>query len=483
MVFDIMQGSQAISEEPVSAEALERWRQTLLAEGRAAKAQAASQKSLTPADVETMAREIFERVSKEALNSGVILGDEDMLWLLGYLSGLGPLLEIISRPGVEDVAVNLGHIYVYTTSLGWQHLGPSPAGIGDAVRVLIDRAGQIPPTTDHPIADAMLQVMLPTPDGITRKGIRVNYIMPPASPYGDTITLRVINYRTGKEERGGSLGRLTSGRLPPVSRPEFHPLDFPRGDGVLSPEAANYLLSIMVAGGTLILAGATGSGKTYVAGRILQEMLDFFPLGAIRLFIIEDSNEIVLNGWDGSGGADTGNVVYTVTRPEIQGGPDPITMYQLVRAALRSRPHGLIIGEARGEEAWELVRASATGHGHSCFTIHATSAEHTWYRFEQVVRAHPDVKSLSEYDIARNFAEAVTAIAYIERNPRFGQVMTEIVEVSPLVERAANRPTLTHLFKFNPEKNVLLPTGNRPMRPGFRAADLGLPESFFMGQR
>jgi len=42
--------------------------------------------------------------------------------LLGDLSGLGPLLELISRSDVEDVALNLGHIYVYTTTGGWNTL-------------------------------------------------------------------------------------------------------------------------------------------------------------------------------------------------------------------------------------------------------------------------------------------------------------------------------------------------------------------------
>jgi len=34
-------------------------------------------------------------------------------------------------------------------------------------------------------------------------------------------------------------------------------------------------------------------------------------------------------------------------------------MYNLIRSALRSRPHGVVIGEARGAEAWELIRAAA----------------------------------------------------------------------------------------------------------------------------
>jgi pilus assembly protein CpaF len=209
-----------------------------------------------------------------------------------------------------------------------------------------------------------------------------------------------------------------------------------------------------------VIAGATGTGKTYLARCVLQEMLSCFPPGAIRLFLIEDSNEIVLSGWDGDPGTDTSNVVYTVTRPEARGGPAPVTMFDLARAALRARPDGIVIGEARGAEAWELVRAAATGHGHSAFTLHATGAEDVWMRFLQVVQAHPDARGLSELQIAQGFAEAVT-------------------EVQPMVERAAARPSFLPLFRFDPGRGELLPTGYRPLRPGFRPADLNLPEDFF----
>jgi len=242
--------------------------------------------------------------------------------------------------------------------------------------------------------------------------------------------------------------------------------------------AANYLLAVMVHGGTLVIAGTTGSGKTYVAQRVLQEMLDHFSHGAIRLFIVEDSNEIVLDGWDGDPKTDTGNVVYTVTRSEVKGGPPPVTMYDLIRAALRSRPHGVVIGEARGAEAWELIRAAATGHGHSAFTIHATGAEHVWPRFLQVVQAHTDAQRLDEFQIAQSFAEAVTAVMHIERNPHKGQIVKEIAEVSRVVERAAARPSFSSLFRYEVDRG-LGSTGNRPMRPNFRAADLNLPEVFF----
>ncbi|MEP0805722.1 MAG: Flp pilus assembly complex ATPase component TadA [Chloroflexota bacterium] len=179
---------------------------------------------------------------------------------------------------------------MYTTSNGWEHAGAAPDGIGDALRVMIDRATQRAPTPDYPIADAMLQVMVPLVDGtVRRKGVRINYIMPPASPYGDTITLRISNYRTASDLTQGSLALLCQNRLPPVLRPKFDPKDFPHGNGILTPEAANYLLSVMVHGGTLVIAGTTGSGKTFVGQRILQEMLDYYPRGAIRLFIVEDN--------------------------------------------------------------------------------------------------------------------------------------------------------------------------------------------------
>ena len=135
----------------------------------------------------------------------------------------------------EDIAINLGHIYVYTTTNGWEHAGAAPDGIGDALRVMIDRAGQRAPTPDYPIADAMLQVMVPLIDGtVRRKGVRINYVMPPASPYGDTITLRVSNYRTASDLTQGSLALLCQNRLPPVPRPKFDPKDFPRGNGTVS---------------------------------------------------------------------------------------------------------------------------------------------------------------------------------------------------------------------------------------------------------
>ncbi|HUF37837.1 MAG TPA: ATPase, T2SS/T4P/T4SS family [Anaerolineales bacterium] len=463
----------ALEENPSELDGL--W-DGLLAEGLARKAAAAVSNALSPQEVENLARAVFREFEEVSHRRGRRLPEAFLTRLIGEISGLGGLLELIARPEVEDIAVNLNHVYAFTRTAGWEPAGRAPDGLGDALRVLMDRAGQRTPTPDFPVADAMLQVMVPLPDGsVERKGLRISYIMPPASPYGDLITLRVGNYQS---RSGGGLAELCRSRLPAVRRPTFTPRDFPDGDGLLTPAAANYLLAVMVRGGTLVIAGSTGSGKTYLAQRLLQETLDFYPPGAIRLFVIEDANEIVLNGWSGDPTEDTGNVIYTVTRGDTRGGPPPVSMYDLIRAALRARPHGIIIGESRGAEAWELVRAAATGHGFSAFTIHATGADHVWGRFFQVVQAHPDARKLEDYQIAQSYAEAVCAVVHIERHPVEGQVVREICEVSPVVERAAARPAFSPLF-VRPAGGKLVPTGSRPVRPGFRPEDLGLPETQF----
>jgi hypothetical protein len=85
---------------------------------------------------------------------------------------------------------------------------------------------------------------------------------------------------------------------------------------------------------------------------------------------------------------------------------------------------------------------------------------------------------LEDYQIAQGFAEAVCAVVHIERHPVDGQVVREIAEVSPVVERAAARPAFSPLF-VRPLGGKMAPTGARPVRNGFRSEDLGLPESLF----
>lgn len=467
-------GRVRIAADAVPPDRLAAWRERLLREGQARKADAARARRLSAGDLLELASRIFRETAEQARQEGVDLPEDLLADLLGELSGLGPIYALLRDPAVTDIALNLRHLWVYRIGEGWAFAGPAPEGLGAALRVQIEGSGAPPPLYERPFADAALRIPVPTPEGVREKGLRISMIVPPASPYGDLAAIRVADHG-----RRADLARLTADRLPPPRRPAFSPLPLPRGRGMLSPEAANYLLAVLVRGGVVVVAGETGSGKTTLARALLQAALDRFPRGAIRLFVIEDTPEIFLHGWSGRPEEDTGNVVYTLSSPGIPGGPPPVTPYDLIRAALRFRPDGIVLGEARGAEAWELVRAAATGHGRCVFTIHAPSADGVWGRFLQAVRAHPDAARMEELAIAHAFADAVAAVVHLTMHPAHGQVVTEILEVSPVVERAAGRPTMNPLFRLDPARGELAPAGNRPMRRGFTAEELGIPAEWF----
>ncbi len=468
-------GAVRVSADAAAPDRLAAWRQRLREEGAARKAEAARRGRLSAGDLLELARQVFAELSEQArLREGISLPEELLADLLGELSGLGPIVALLRDPRVTDIALNLRHLWVYRIGEGWTCAGPAPEGLGAALRVQIEGVGVPAPLYERPFADAALRLPVPTPEGIREKGLRVSMIVPPASPYGDLATIRVADFSARAD-----LAALVTGRLPPPARSAFSPLPLPRGKGVLSPEAANYLLAVLARGGVVVVAGETGSGKTTLARALLQAALDLFPKGSLRLFVIEDTPEIFLHGWTGRPEEDTGNVVYTLSSPGIPGGPPPVTPYDLIRAALRFRPDGIVLGEARGAEAWELVRAAATGHGRCVFTIHAPDAAGVWGRFLQAARAHPDAARMEELTLAQAFADAVTAIVHITMHPVHGQVVTEVLEVAQVVEKAAGRPTLNPLFRLDPARGELVPAGNRPARRGFTAEELGLPPEWF----
>jgi hypothetical protein len=138
-MFDITGKTLKPVTEARSSEEREHWWNALVEAGRAKKAVGSLQRSLSSTEIEVLARNTFEEIKVRAVQAGFSLPTEFLLRLIGELSGMGPLLELIARADVEDIAINLGHIYVYTTTSGWEYSGPASEGIGDALRVMIDR--------------------------------------------------------------------------------------------------------------------------------------------------------------------------------------------------------------------------------------------------------------------------------------------------------------------------------------------------------
>ncbi|UAK25450.1 P-type conjugative transfer ATPase TrbB [Sphingomonas nostoxanthinifaciens] len=175
----------------------------------------------------------------------------------------------------------------------------------------------------------------------------------------------------------GRAGERFEGVLPPVSlgpcfsirKPaeRLHTLDDYIADGLMSAPAADSLRKAVTQRSNILIAGGTSSGKTTLANALLAEMawLD------ARVILIEDTRELQCPLPD---------TVALRTRPGVT------TMTDLVRSTMRLRPDRIIVGEVRGPEALDMLKAWNTGHPGGIATVHANSAIAALYRVEQLVQ-------------------------------------------------------------------------------------------------
>jgi type IV secretion system protein VirB11 len=175
----------------------------------------------------------------------------------------------------------------------------------------------------------------------------------------------------------GLAGERFEGLLPPVAPGPCFSIRKPAsriygladyvGDGIMSAEVARLLSLAVVEKRNILVAGGTSSGKTTLANALLAE------LGARdeRVILIEDTRELQCAAPD---------TVALRTRPGV------VTMADLVRSTLRLRPDRIIVGEVRGGEALDMLKAWNTGHPGGIATVHANSAGSALYRLEQLIQ-------------------------------------------------------------------------------------------------
>jgi P-type conjugative transfer ATPase TrbB len=176
---------------------------------------------------------------------------------------------------------------------------------------------------------------------------------------------------------GVGAGERFEGLLPPVSTAPCFAIRKPASriytladyvnDGVMTAEIARTLSLAVVERRNILIAGGTSSGKTTLANALLAE------LGRLseRVILIEDTRELQCSA------ADT---VALRTRPGA------ISMADLVRSTLRLRPDRIIVGEVRGGEALDMLKAWNTGHPGGIATVHANGAKSALYRLEQLIQ-------------------------------------------------------------------------------------------------
>ncbi len=214
----------------------------------------------------------------------------------------------------------------------------------------------------------------------------------------------------------GISGERFEGLLPPVStapcfairKPaaKVYTLDDYVADRIVMPVQADALRKAVRDRRNLLIAGGTSSGKTTLANALLAEVAGLDE----RVILIEDTRELQCAAPD---------CVALRTRPGA------VSLADLVRSTLRLRPDRIIVGEVRGAEALDMLKAWNTGHPGGIATVHANSARSALYRLEQLVQE--TVVTVPR----RLIAEAIDLVVFIQGRG-IGRRVETIAEVTGL---------------------------------------------------
>jgi type IV secretion system protein VirB11 len=197
----------------------------------------------------------------------------------------------------------------------------------------------------------------------------------------------------------GVAGERFEGILPPVSLAPCFTIRKPAArvytlfdyvtDRIMLPEQAKILSQAVVDRRNLLIVGGTSSGKTTLANALLAEMAGLDE----RVILLEDTRELQCAAPD---------CVALRTKPGV------VSLADLVRSTLRFRPDRIIVGEVRGAEALDMLKAWNTGHPGGIATVHANSGRAALYRLEQLIQEAVVIVP------RRLIAEAIDIIVFIQ---------------------------------------------------------------------
>jgi pilus assembly protein CpaF len=300
--------------------------------------------------------------------------------ILDEMTGLGPLEPLLKDPSISDILIN-GHECVYVERGGMleplavrfkdeQHLLRIINKIVSAVGRRVDES--------HPLCDARLQ-----------DGSRVNVAVRPIGVDGPLVSIRKFSKK-----------KLDLSKLVEV--------------GALRPQMAEVLGAAVRARISTIISGGTGSGKT-----TMLNALSAFISANERLLTIEDAAELQLQ---------QPHVGRMETRPPNIEGKGEIRQRDLVKNALRMRPDRIILGECRGEEAFDMLQAMNTGHEGSMATVHANTPRDAITRLEQMIGMAGLPMTVAS--IRGQIANAVQLVVQLSRQSDGKRKVTSIAEVT-----------------------------------------------------
>ena len=355
--------------------------------------------------------------------------------LLDEVFGLGPLEPLLRDPKISDILINdKDHVFVEKNGL-LQRVSTSFRDDRHLLQIIDRIVSRVGRRVDEssPMVDARL------PDGS-----RVNAIIPPLALDGPSLSIR----------RFGT-GPLAANQLVQLK--------------TISAEMMEVLSAAVKARISLLVAGGTGAGKT----TLLNILSQYIP-NSERLVTIEDAAELRLA---------QENIVRLETRPPNIEGQGAIRQRQLLSNCLRMRPDRIIIGEVRGEEAFDMLQAMNTGHEGSMTTIHANTPRDAISRLESMVAMGN--LNLNEKSVRQQIASAITIVVQATRLSDGTRKVTSISEITGMEE---NVISMQEIFSF--ERKGIGPDGRvigvfKPsrIRPKFlerlRVSGVVLPPTIF----
>jgi pilus assembly protein CpaF len=337
--------------------------------------------------------------------------------ILDEIFGLGPLEPLLKDHSVSDILVNR-YDRVYIERAGKLELtGLSFKDSGHLMQIIERIVSRVGRRVDEssPMVDARL------PDGS-----RVNAIIPPLAIDGPCLSIRRF------------------GREPVTARNmiENHSLT----------EAMLEVLSAMVKGRlNILISGGTGAGKT----TLLNVLSGYIP-NSDRIVTIEDAAELQLK---------QEHVVRLETRPPNIEGKGSVRQRQLVINSLRMRPDRIVVGEVRGEEAFDMLQAMNTGHEGSLTTVHANSPRDALARIENMVSMAN--LNIPERAVRHQIASAVHAVVQIAR---LSDGTRKVITVSEITGMNGDLIAMQDIFEFERQsidengkvRGIFCATGIRP---------------------
>jgi pilus assembly protein CpaF len=335
---------------------------------------------------EEMHRHVTQLVSQYVLVERLALNTQELRdfvsEIIDEMTGLGPLEPLLKDQSISDILIN-GHECVYVERGGMleplsvrfkdeQHLLRIVNKIVAAVGRRVDES--------HPMCDARLL-----------DGSRVNVAVRPIAVDGPLVSIRKFS------KKPFNLSKLVE-------------------IGALRQPMAEVLAAAVKARVTLIISGGTGSGKT-----TMLNALSAFISEKERLLTIEDAAELQLQ---------QPHVGRMETRPPSIEGKGEIRQRELVKNALRMRPDRIILGECRGEEAFDMLQAMNTGHEGSMATIHANTPRDAISRLEQMIGMAGLPMTVAS--IRGQIASAIRVIVQLQRLSDGKRRVTSIAEITGL---------------------------------------------------